>query len=41
MEMWQIILMILAIALLLFMLVWYGGMRDTLVGLFQNIGDRL
>ena len=39
MEMWQLILIILAVILLLFMMVWYGSLRNDLGGLFDKMGD--
>lgn len=39
MEMWQIVLLILAIIFLLFMLIWFGGLRGTIVELFTKLGD--
>lgn len=39
MEMWQLILLILAVVLLLFMLIWYGALGKELEDLFQKIGD--
>lgn len=39
MEMWQIVLLILAIIFLLFMLIWFGGLRDTIVELLVKLGD--
>ena len=39
MEMWQLVLMILAILLLLFMIVWYGALNNDLGDLFGKLGD--
>jgi hypothetical protein len=39
MEMWQLILIILAVLLLLSFLVWYGVLGKQLEELFQKIGD--
>jgi len=41
MEMWQLVLMILAILLLLFMIVWYGALNNDLGDLFGKLGDLL
>ena len=38
MEMWQLIIMLLAIFLLLFMLVWYGILGQGLADILQKIG---
>ena len=37
MEMWQLILMILALVLLLFVIAWYGGLGGELSGLFDKL----
>lgn len=39
MEMWQIVLMILAILLLIIFLMWYGGVGDQIEQFLTRIGD--
>ena len=41
MEMWQLVLMILALLLLFFMLIWVGVLGKDLSGLFEKLGDWL
>ncbi len=38
MEMWQLVLIILALLLLFFVLGWYAGLGETLTGLFDKMG---
>ena len=39
MEMWQLVLMVLAIILLLFMLAWYGVLGSSAEKLLGKVGD--
>lgn len=39
MEMWQLVLMILALVLLFFIIIWYTGLSQGLEGLFKKLGD--
>ena len=39
MEMWQLVLMILAILLLVFLIVWSIGLNHSLGDLFSKLGD--
>lgn len=39
MEMWQLVLMILAILFLIFVLAWYGALGQNLQVLFTKMGD--
>jgi len=39
MEMWQLVMIILALLLLLFMAAWYSGLNDQLGGLFEKMGS--
>jgi len=39
MEMWQLVLMILAIILLVFIVAWYSGLNQSLGSLFGRLGD--
>ena len=39
MEMWQLVLIILAIVFLLFMLAWYGGLDQKISGLLNKFLD--
>lgn len=39
MEMWQLVMMILAILLLVFMGMWYSGLGDKLGDLLNRLGD--
>ncbi|HLD72095.1 MAG TPA: hypothetical protein VJA23_00770 [Candidatus Nanoarchaeia archaeon] len=41
MEMWEIIGLILAVAFLLFLIVWYGLLDNDLGGLLTKLGDLL
>ena len=41
MEMWQLVLLILAIFLLLFVIMWYGGLGDTIRDMLGKLGDLL
>lgn len=41
MEMWQIVLMILAIIMLLAFLVWYSFLSDSASNLLQRVGNML
>jgi len=38
MEMWQLVLIILALLLLFLVIGWYGGLGETLGGLFDKMG---
>lgn len=38
MEMWQLVMIILAILLLLFVISWYSGLNDQLDSLFGKMG---
>ena len=38
MEMWELVLMILAIILLLFVIGWYASLNDTSVSLLDKLG---
>jgi len=37
MEMWQLVLLVLSLILLLFVIAWYGGLRNELSGLFDKL----
>lgn len=39
MEMWEIILLILAIMLLVFVIAWYSGLNKSIAALFQKFGE--
>ncbi len=39
MEMWQIVLMILAILMLIIFLMWYGGIGEQIDNFLTRIGD--
>jgi hypothetical protein len=39
MEMWQIVMIILAVMLLLFFITWYGVLGGKLGGFFKKLGD--
>lgn len=39
MEMWQLVLLVLAIILLLFMIVWFGVLGGSLERLFGKVGE--
>ena len=41
MEMWQIVMIILAIFLLIAFMVWYGFLSDSADSLFGKLGDLL
>ena len=39
MEMWQLILIILAVIFLLFMIAWYGGLNESIKELLGKLGE--
>ena len=41
METWQLMLMILAVLLLIFLIVWYASLGSELGGLFERLEDIL
>ncbi len=41
MEMWEIVLIIIALILLIFMIVWYGSQGSMLDSLFGKLGNLL
>ncbi|HIG93214.1 TPA: hypothetical protein HA242_03790 [Candidatus Woesearchaeota archaeon] len=41
MEMWQLIFILLAVLLFLFMLIWFGILNKDLAGLFDKLGGML
>jgi len=41
MEMWQLVLIILAVLLLLFVLIWFSGLNEGVAGLLEKLGGQL
>ena len=41
MEMWQLVMIILALLLLFFVLAWFGGLNEQLKGFLDKLGDLL
>ncbi|MBI4151601.1 hypothetical protein HY496_01410 [Candidatus Woesearchaeota archaeon] len=39
MEMWQLVLLILALVLLVFIIVWYGGLNKEIGNLLEKFGE--
>jgi hypothetical protein len=39
MEMWQIVFLILAVLLLIFLIIWYGVLGTQLGDLFEKLGE--
>lgn len=38
MELWQLVMIILAVLLLLFLITWYGGLNEQLAALLEKAG---
>jgi hypothetical protein len=41
MEMWKLVSIILVLVLLLFVIMWFGGLNEGLGGLFDRLGGLL
>ena len=41
MEVWQLVMMILALILLIFLVAWYAGLNEGMSSLFKKLGDLL
>ncbi|HIH10803.1 TPA: hypothetical protein HA241_01295 [Candidatus Woesearchaeota archaeon] len=39
MEMWELVFIILALILLVFVIAWYAGLNDTIADLLKKFGD--